>query len=56
MAVTSYQNRKDKHVCLTCKDINLRDNASTYLDKMYFKLINCFNQNRIVTFLMKLHQ
>ena len=34
------------------KDICLSENALAYLDEMYFILIKCFNQNRIV----KLHQ
>ena len=34
------------------KDISLSENALAYLDEMYFILIKCFNQNRIV----KLHQ
>ena len=34
------------------KDISLSENALAYFDEMYFILIKCFNQNRIV----KLHQ
>ena len=34
------------------KDISLSENALAYFDEMYFILIKCFNQNKIV----KLHQ